>query len=88
MSDVQTLVQKLTSRPDNIGRHTVIQSDPFNWETYSRIEELGLLKDVPKTPWDQGQHHLPNPLSHLFVELFFLSSSSSQSLPVCTNAKY
>lgn len=32
----------------------IIEMDPFRWETYTHIEELGLLKDVPKHPYDEG----------------------------------
>lgn len=29
-------------------------TDPFAWESYSRLEDEGLLDDIPKLPWKDG----------------------------------
>ncbi|KAM0748365.1 S-adenosyl-L-methionine-dependent methyltransferase [Meredithblackwellia eburnea MCA 4105] len=43
---------------DDPSRLAVITSDPFQWETYTEIEERGLLKDVEKVSWDQVHPNL------------------------------
>ncbi|KAG6861468.1 hypothetical protein C0995_016247 [Termitomyces sp. Mi166 len=37
-------------------RIEIVEMDPFYWETYARVTELGLLDDVQKLEWNEGVH--------------------------------
>ncbi|CCM06868.1 uncharacterized protein FIBRA_09176 [Fibroporia radiculosa] len=46
-------------------RVKVVPLSGFDWDTYSHIEEIGLLDDVKTVPWSSGLHPQLHFISHL-----------------------
>ncbi|SCV73270.1 BQ2448_7196 [Microbotryum intermedium] len=52
------ILDDLRTRQDDPSRLYVHKGDGFSWDSYARIEELGLLKDVVPRPWEEQQDSL------------------------------
>ncbi|KDE03845.1 hypothetical protein MVLG_05668 [Microbotryum lychnidis-dioicae p1A1 Lamole] len=52
------ILQDLGTRQDDPERLYVHAGDGFSWDSYAKIEELGLLKDVVHRPWKEPQDGL------------------------------
>ncbi|ORY92394.1 S-adenosyl-L-methionine-dependent methyltransferase [Leucosporidium creatinivorum] len=80
----QPFLQAAKEREADLERLSIVQEDGFLWESYSNLEEQGLLKDVPVHPWDEVHPNfflaaqLPNNQhgQQLFVQ--FLATTAGQ----------
>ncbi|SDA02765.1 BZ3500_MvSof-1268-A1-R1_Chr11-1g03145 [Microbotryum saponariae] len=52
------ILNDLCARQDDPERLYVHAGDGFSWDSYAKIEELGLLKDVVHRPWKEPQDGL------------------------------
>ncbi|KAL8292604.1 hypothetical protein RQP46_001216 [Phenoliferia psychrophenolica] len=70
-------LQRLKDQQEDPSRLALVNYDPFSWEAYTKIQQDGLLDDVPKIDWETGGVHpglfvtcqLPN--NRIGEQLFF-----------------
>ncbi|KAK4703779.1 hypothetical protein P7C70_g2443, partial [Phenoliferia sp. Uapishka_3] len=51
-------LRELRDKQEDPTRLALVERDPYLWESYTHIEELGLLADVPKHPWSEVHPNL------------------------------
>ncbi|OSX66405.1 hypothetical protein POSPLADRAFT_1177873 [Postia placenta MAD-698-R-SB12] len=65
LEDNEDYLNYLKPLEDADSRVKVVPLSGFDWDTYSHIEEAGLLNDVQTVPWESGLHPQLHFISHL-----------------------